>query len=215
MTRSIPLAKALDDCLVAYRMNGEMLRPEQGYPARLVVPGWEGNVWVKWLRRIKLGDEPWFTREETVEIHRPDGERQSAPVHLRDGREIGDHLAVAAGAAEAARASLVISGLAWSGRGSDQARRRLARRRPQLASGADRRAGARQGLRALLCRDRLERRGAAAAIARHRRRPATCSRPRTSCARSAASTRSTTTTASRPGRSSRTGRSRMSKWLSP
>jgi sulfane dehydrogenase subunit SoxC len=46
-------------------MNGEMLRPEQGYPARLVVPGWEGNVWVKWLRRIKVGDQPWFTREET------------------------------------------------------------------------------------------------------------------------------------------------------
>ena len=56
MTRSMPIAKALDDCLVAYRMNGEMLRPEQGYPARLVVPGWEGNVWVKWLRRLKLGD---------------------------------------------------------------------------------------------------------------------------------------------------------------
>src|SRR5262245_19516408 len=53
MSRSLPLAKALDDCLVAYRMNGEMLRPEQGYPVRLVVPGWEGNVWVKWLRRIK------------------------------------------------------------------------------------------------------------------------------------------------------------------
>src|ERR1043165_3277167 len=51
MSRSIPLAKALDDCLLAYRMNGEMLRPEQGYPVRLVVPGWEGNVWVKWLRR--------------------------------------------------------------------------------------------------------------------------------------------------------------------
>ena len=65
MTRSIPLAKALDDCLVAYRMNGEMLRPEQGYPVRLVVPGWEGNVWVKWLRRLKIGDQPWYTREET------------------------------------------------------------------------------------------------------------------------------------------------------
>src|SRR5690242_18169247 len=65
MNRSIPLSKALDDCMVAYRMNGEMLRPEQGYPARLVVPGWEGNVWVKWLRRLKVGDQPWFTREET------------------------------------------------------------------------------------------------------------------------------------------------------
>ena len=65
MNRSIPLDKCLDDCLLAYAQNGEALRPEQGYPLRLVVPGWEGNISVKWLRRIKLGDKPWFTREET------------------------------------------------------------------------------------------------------------------------------------------------------
>ena len=65
MSRSIPLEKALDDCLVAFRMNGEALRPEQGYPLRLVVPGWEGNMWVKWLRRIEVGDKPWHLREET------------------------------------------------------------------------------------------------------------------------------------------------------
>jgi sulfane dehydrogenase subunit SoxC len=65
MTRSIPLEKALDDCLVVYAQNGEMLRPEQGYPLRLLVPGWQGNVQVKWLRRLKVGDEPWYTREET------------------------------------------------------------------------------------------------------------------------------------------------------
>jgi len=46
-------------------MNGEALRPEQGYPVRLVVPGWEGNMWVKWLRRIEVGDQPWHHREET------------------------------------------------------------------------------------------------------------------------------------------------------
>ncbi len=65
MTRSIPMEKALDDCLVAYSMNGERLRPEQGYPLRLVVPGWEGNMWVKWLRRIEVGDAAWYHREET------------------------------------------------------------------------------------------------------------------------------------------------------
>jgi len=65
MTRSVPLFKALDDCLIAFKMNGEMLRPEQGYPARLVVPGWEGNMWVKWIRRIEVGDQPWHQREET------------------------------------------------------------------------------------------------------------------------------------------------------
>ena len=65
MTRSIPMEKALDDCLVAFAMNGEALRPEQGYPVRLVVPGWEGNMWVKWLRRLEVGDQPWEQREET------------------------------------------------------------------------------------------------------------------------------------------------------
>jgi sulfane dehydrogenase subunit SoxC len=65
MTRSLPLQKALDDALVAYRMNGEMLRPENGYPARVVLPGWEANMWIKWLRRIEVGDQPWHHREET------------------------------------------------------------------------------------------------------------------------------------------------------
>jgi sulfane dehydrogenase subunit SoxC len=65
MSRSLPLAKALDDALVAYRMNGEMLYPENGYPVRMVIPGWEANMWVKWLRRIEVGDEPWHHREET------------------------------------------------------------------------------------------------------------------------------------------------------
>jgi len=65
MNRSLPLGKCLDDCLVVYAQNGEALRPEQGYPLRLVVPGWEGNVSIKWLRRIKLGDKPWYSREET------------------------------------------------------------------------------------------------------------------------------------------------------
>ena len=65
MNRSIPIDKCMDDCLVVYAQNGEALRPEQGYPLRLLVPGWEGNVSVKWLRRIKVGDQPWYTREET------------------------------------------------------------------------------------------------------------------------------------------------------
>lgn len=65
MARSLPLDKCLDDVLVVYGQNGEALRPEQGYPLRLVVPGWQGNVNIKWLRRLELGDQPWFTREET------------------------------------------------------------------------------------------------------------------------------------------------------
>ena len=65
MTRSIPLEKALRDCFLAYGQNGEALRPEQGYPLRLIVPGWQGNVNIKWLRRIQIGDQPWYSREET------------------------------------------------------------------------------------------------------------------------------------------------------
>ena len=65
MTRSIPIEKALDDAILAYAQNGEKLRPEQGYPLRLLLPGYEGNTNVKWLRRIKLGAAPFETREET------------------------------------------------------------------------------------------------------------------------------------------------------
>ena len=63
--RSIPMEKALDDVLVAIKANGEALRKEHGYPVRLVVPGWEGNMWVKWLRRIEVMDSPVESREET------------------------------------------------------------------------------------------------------------------------------------------------------
>ena len=65
MSRSIPMEKALDDALVVYAQNGEALRPEQGYPVRLLNPGWEGNTAIKWLRRLEVGDKPWHHREET------------------------------------------------------------------------------------------------------------------------------------------------------
>ncbi len=76
MDRSLPLAKCLDDCIVAWGQNGEALRPEQGYPVRLVVPGWQGNVCIKWLRELRVGSEPWITREETSEYSEmlPSGE---------------------------------------------------------------------------------------------------------------------------------------------
>jgi len=65
MTRSVPIEKAMDDALVVFAQNGEALRPEQGYPVRLLNPGWEGNTSVKWLRRLEVGDKPWHHREET------------------------------------------------------------------------------------------------------------------------------------------------------
>lgn len=75
MTRSVPLAKARDDALVALYQNGERLRPSNGYPVRLVLPGYEGNMQVKWLRRIKLVQHPAMTRDETSKytLLRPDG----------------------------------------------------------------------------------------------------------------------------------------------
>ena len=65
MSRSVPLDKAMDDAMLAYGQNGEAIRPEQGYPVRLLLPGWEGNANVKWLRRIEVTDQPTMTREET------------------------------------------------------------------------------------------------------------------------------------------------------
>ena len=116
MSRSIPLAKALDDCLVAYRMNGEMLRPEQGYPVRLIVPGWEGNVWVKWLRRIKVGDEPWYAREETAKYTdlMADGTARKF-TFVMDAKSVVTSPSPQAPLLH--RGFTVISGLAWSGRG--------------------------------------------------------------------------------------------------
>jgi sulfane dehydrogenase subunit SoxC len=65
MTRSVPLDKAWTDALLAYAQNGEAIRPEQGYPLRLILPGWEGNTHIKWLRRLEISDQPFMTREET------------------------------------------------------------------------------------------------------------------------------------------------------
>jgi len=74
-TKSIPIEKAMDDVLVAYGQNGEALRPHQGYPIRLLVPGWEGINNVKWLRRIKLVNEPYMGMWESTKYPslRPDG----------------------------------------------------------------------------------------------------------------------------------------------
>jgi sulfane dehydrogenase subunit SoxC len=65
MSRSVPMAKAMDDALLALYQNGERLRPENGYPVRLFLPGYEGNMSVKWLRRIKITAAPTMTKDET------------------------------------------------------------------------------------------------------------------------------------------------------
>lgn len=118
MTRSIPMEKALDDCLVAFKMNGEALRPEQGYPVRLVVPGWEGNMWVKWLRRLEVGDQPWEQREETSKYT-----DLLANGKARRFTWVMDVKSVITSPSPQApiphgKGPLVISGVAWSGGGT-------------------------------------------------------------------------------------------------
>ncbi len=116
MDRSIPMEKAMDDALLAYAMNGEALRPAQGYPLRLVLPGWEGNSNIKWLRRIEVGDGPWETREETSKYTdlMPDGTARQFTFVMEAKsvitRPSGGHTLDGAGFYE-------ITGLAWSGRG--------------------------------------------------------------------------------------------------
>ena len=66
MGRTIPVDKVLDDAMIVWGQNGEALRPEQGYPIRLLVPGWEGNLCVKWLARLEFAKEPFYAKEETA-----------------------------------------------------------------------------------------------------------------------------------------------------
>jgi sulfane dehydrogenase subunit SoxC len=116
MSRSIPLEKALDDALIVYAQNGEMLRPEQGYPVRLFNPGWEGNTSVKWLRRLEVGDKPWHHREETSKYTdlMPDGRAR------RFTFEQEANSVITSPCPENPwkdRGSYEIEGIAWSGRG--------------------------------------------------------------------------------------------------
>jgi sulfane dehydrogenase subunit SoxC len=117
MTRSIPLDKAMKDCFLAYGQNGEALRPEQGHPLRLMVPGYEGNINIKWLRRLEVSDTPFMTREETSKYTDllPDGKAVQFSLAMEAKSVItspsGEMVLGGPGFHE-------ITGLAWSGRGS-------------------------------------------------------------------------------------------------
>jgi sulfane dehydrogenase subunit SoxC len=116
LARSIPLEKALDDVLVAYGQNGEALRPEQGYPVRLVVPGWEGNVNIKWLGRVQAVDQPYMTAYETGHYTdlMPDGKARQFTFVM----EAKSVITRPAGGQELSGPGFYeITGLAWSGRG--------------------------------------------------------------------------------------------------
>ncbi|MFT3820646.1 MAG: sulfite dehydrogenase [Rubrivivax sp.] len=117
MTRTIPMEMVESgEVLLAYGQNGEMLRPENGYPLRLVVPGVQGVSWVKYLRRIEVGDQPWAAKDEAIHYIdlMPDGlhrqyssiqECKSVVTTPSGGQVLLD------------RGFYNVSGLAWSGRG--------------------------------------------------------------------------------------------------
>ena len=116
LTRTIPLEMALDDVLVVYGQNGEMLRPEQGYPLRLLVPGVQGVSSVKWLRRLEVGDAPWNTREESLHyVDLMPGGIQRQYTWIQEAKSV--ITSPSGGQVLLDRGYHEIRGLAWSGRG--------------------------------------------------------------------------------------------------
>lgn len=117
MTRTIPMEMVESgEVFVAYGMNGEMLRPENGYPLRLVVPGVQGVSWVKWLRRIEVGDKPWATKDEAVHYIDllPDGQHRQY-TSVQECKSVitspsGGQMLLDTGFYN-------VTGIAWSGRG--------------------------------------------------------------------------------------------------
>jgi sulfane dehydrogenase subunit SoxC len=116
LTRSVPIEKCLEDAMLVYSQNGERLRPQQGYPLRLLLPGFEGNMSVKWLRRLRVAAEPTYSREETSKYTdlMPNGSAREFTFYMEAKsiitRPSGGQRLSAAGFHE-------ISGIAWSGRG--------------------------------------------------------------------------------------------------
>ena len=116
MSRSVPLDKIMDDAIVALYQNGERIRPSNGYPMRLFLPGWEGNMSVKWLHALKVTDQPAMTKDETSKYSdlRDDGvaELFSFPMGVKSvitspspGLDLGP------------QGIYQVSGIAWSGSG--------------------------------------------------------------------------------------------------
>ncbi|MEM9743725.1 MAG: sulfite dehydrogenase [Pseudomonadota bacterium] len=115
--RSVPLSIARDDAMIALYQNGEPLRAAQGYPMRLLVPGCEGNISIKWLRSLKLTEAPAQTREETSKYTdlKPDGTARQFSLRM----EVKSVITAPSGTMTLPAPGVYeISGLAWSGAGS-------------------------------------------------------------------------------------------------
>jgi sulfane dehydrogenase subunit SoxC len=116
LSRSVPMEKGMEDALIAYAFNGEPLRPSNGYPARLMLPGYEGNACIKWVRRIEVANEPGMFRDETSKYTDP-----LANGTARQFSFVMDAKSIITAPAHPARVApnvwTQITGLAWSGRG--------------------------------------------------------------------------------------------------
>jgi sulfane dehydrogenase subunit SoxC len=117
-SHTLPIAKAMEDVLVAYGQNGEPLRVEQGYPIRLLVPGWEGPFSVKYLKHIKVVDQPYHTWNESMNhsVARPDIDGKSRWYHFQFGPK-SIITRPSGGMKIGGRGYVQITGLAWSGGG--------------------------------------------------------------------------------------------------
>src|SRR3989475_3178978 len=117
MSRSVPMAKAMDDAMLALYQNGERLRPENGYPVRLFLPGYEGNMSVKWLRRIKVTDTPTMTKDETSRYTDLQGDGKSLmftyPMEVKSLITRPAH-----GLTLSGPGLYDVAGIAWSGNGT-------------------------------------------------------------------------------------------------
>src|SRR3982751_4148602 len=113
---SMPIAKAMDDCLLAYGMNGEAVRPQNGFPLRLMVPGFEGIFHTKWLRRIKIVDRYYMNYNDFGHLHEGDKEKEAALSY-----QVGPKSVItfpSGGQQLPGKGFYEISGLAWSGGGA-------------------------------------------------------------------------------------------------
>ena len=114
--RSIPLTEEImDEAFIAYGQNGEPLRPAHGFPIRLITPGLEGNLNIKWLRRLKFGDQPWMTRWETDRYTQLLASGKAMQFQLR--METNSVITSPSGMMEIRPGYQRLTGLAWSGHG--------------------------------------------------------------------------------------------------
>jgi sulfane dehydrogenase subunit SoxC len=114
--RSIPLTdEILEEAFVAYGQNGEPLRPAHGFPMRLIMPGLEGNLHIKWLRRLKFGDQPWMTRWETARYTQLRANGKATQFQLR--MDANSVITSPSGMMVIKPGYQRITGLAWSGHG--------------------------------------------------------------------------------------------------